>query len=148
MAKEKKVRILNESQVEITILPHEGLKGGERIKHPTAEQMGWDTVEMSIAWIDPGEGYTAGVSTGGKLDGVQFGLENAFDEVLYCIRGELTFYWGEKEKTTVRPGDFFFLPKGTNLHKAVNEGAEQFFCVAAMYSPDYQHNIKEHKQKI
>jgi len=144
MAGEKRMRVINISEVETSELPHEGLKGGERVKHPTVAQMGWDTIEIAVATQDPGDGYTPGVSAGGGQGGVQWELETTADEVFYMVRGQMTLYWGDNERTTAKAGDFVFIPKGSKLHKAVNEGSEPVFVVYAMYSPDLRGYMKEH----
>lgn len=145
MAEEKRLRVINISEVETTILPHEGLKGGEKVIHPTVEQMGWDTVEIGTGTQDPGHGYVPGVSVGGEQGGVEWPLESTADQVIYILRGETTFYWGDNEKTTVREGDFVFIPKGMKMHKLTNEGSEQMFAVYAFYSPDFRGYMKEHR---
>ena len=149
MAEEKKVWKINVDQVAATELPHEGLPGGEMIIHPSLEQMGWDTIEIALATMEPSHGYTPGVPKDGPWAGVQLPLETSCDEAVYFISGEYTLYWGENQKTVFKAGDFQFLPKGTKLYKGVNEGSVPCLCVYAMYSPDLRGLMKKqgHNEK-
>ena len=142
MVENKKVRKINIHGVKPTELPHEGLPGGEMILHPSPEQMGWVNIEIAVATVEPGHGYTPGVSKDGPWKGMELPLETSCDEAVYFVSGEYTLYWGDNQKTVFKAGDFQFLPKGTRLHKAVNEGTESCFAVYAMYSPDLRGHMK------
>ena len=141
---EKKVWKMNINQLKSTELPHEGLPSGERIKHPSPEEMGWDTIEIAVAVIDPGDGWSPGEVTTGPWAGLKIPEGGTrTDEAVYFVSGEYTLYWGDGQKTVFRAGDFQFLPKGTKLHKCVNEGSVPCFAVYAMYSPDLRGHMKE-----
>jgi len=144
MAEEIRLRVTNVSEVETTELPHEGYERGERLKLPTVEQMGWDTVELGTSIMDPGCAYTSGISTVGERGDVDWDAKLACDEVAYIVSGGMTVYWGDNEKTILKAGDFAFFPKGLKLYKAVNEGSEPMVCVYGLYSPDLRRYMKEH----
>jgi len=124
---DERYKIVNLKDVESTILP-----GGERVRQFLRCKASSDIVEMGTAMIDPGEGFSPpGYAERGELDGCYFGEDRLeADELVYHVRGELTFYLDDPpEKFTVRGGDFLFIRKGTKIKKAVNEGTETLFSI-------------------
>jgi len=89
MAEEKRVRDISEA--ESWEAPHEGLKGGERTKTPSEEQLGSHLITIGTCTVDPGEGYY-NVEPGKKYQPF------FADEVDYIIGGEYTFYWADGGK--------------------------------------------------